>query len=302
MPGPAAGGLSAFPLTPTSEDGVDLDAFAGLVGRLAAAGVGSIGALGSTGGYVYLTRAERARAARVAVEAADGTPVVVGIGALRTRDVLALAHDAQEAGAAGVLLAPVSYQPLTPEEVFGLYEDVTRDLSVPLCVYDNPATTRFAFTDELHARIAALPRVASVKIPPVPADPVRAAERVAALRAVLPASVGIGVSGDPSAAAGLLAGCDLWSSVLAGVLPGPCLRLVAAAASGSAGAARAACAELEPVWELFARHGSLRVVSALAQELGLVTGPDLPRPLRGLDPAARADVRRALDALGPAAR
>lgn len=43
-------GLSAFPLTPTDESGVDEKAFAGLVARLAEAGVDSIGALGSTGG------------------------------------------------------------------------------------------------------------------------------------------------------------------------------------------------------------------------------------------------------------
>ncbi|GAA0646027.1 hypothetical protein GCM10009548_08970 [Streptomyces malaysiensis subsp. malaysiensis] len=37
-------GLSAFPLTPLTETGIDGTAFATLVGRLAAAGVDSIGA------------------------------------------------------------------------------------------------------------------------------------------------------------------------------------------------------------------------------------------------------------------
>ncbi|CAM5454294.1 dihydrodipicolinate synthase family protein [Streptomyces antimycoticus] len=95
--------------------------------------------------------------------------MIVGIGALRTRHVLEAAEDAQSAGAAGVLLAPVSYQPLTDDEVFGLFEDVTAGLSVPLVVYDNPRTTRFTFTDELYARLGRLPRVASIKIPGVPA-------------------------------------------------------------------------------------------------------------------------------------
>ncbi|MGX1567791.1 dihydrodipicolinate synthase family protein [Streptomyces sp. NPDC055506] len=164
-------GLSAFPLTPTTEDGIDELAFSALVSRLAAAGVDSIGALGSTGGYAYLTREERARVARLAVRAADGVPVMAGIGALRTSQVLAFAEDAQQAGASAVLLAPMTYQPLTDDEVFGLYESVTRELSVPLCVYDNPRTTHVHFTDELHGRIAELPNVAAVKIPPVPEDP-----------------------------------------------------------------------------------------------------------------------------------
>ncbi|WP_267893849.1 dihydrodipicolinate synthase family protein [Streptomyces sp. RTd22] len=132
-------GLSAFPLTPITDDAIDEKAFATLVQRLAAAGVDSIGALGSTGSYAYLTREERARAARIAVQHADGTPVIVGIGALRTRHVLEAAEDAQNAGAAGVVLAPMSYQRLTDDDAFGLYEDVSAHLSVPLVVYDNPA-------------------------------------------------------------------------------------------------------------------------------------------------------------------
>ena len=82
-------GLSAFPLTPLNATGtVDEPSFARLVARLAAAGVDSIGALGSTGSYAYLGRAERARAVRVAVDAADSVPVMVGIGAVRTEHVL----------------------------------------------------------------------------------------------------------------------------------------------------------------------------------------------------------------------
>lgn len=189
-------GLSAFPLTPLNERAIDEAAFARLMQRLVAARVDSIGVLGSTGSYAYLTRAERARIAALAVQHADGIPVLVGIGALRTRAVLELAQDAQRAGAAAVLLAPVSYQKLHDDEVFGLYAAVARELSVPLCVYDNPATTQFSFSDELHGRIAALPAVRSIKLPPVPADPARARERVQRLRALIPARVSLGISGD----------------------------------------------------------------------------------------------------------
>ncbi|MFG2373192.1 dihydrodipicolinate synthase family protein [Streptomyces sp. NPDC048504] len=288
-------GLSAFPLTPTSEQGIDETAYAALVARLAAAGVDSIGALGSTGGYAYLTREQRARAAKIAVGAADGVPVIVGIGALRTAHVLELAEDAQKAGASGVLLAPMTYQPLTEDEVFGLYEDVTRELSVPLCVYDNPGTTHVHFTDELHGRIAQLPNVGSIKIPGVPEDPREAGLRVDALRALIPDTVTIGVSGDWTAARGLNSGCDAWYSVLGGTFPRTALALTRAAQAGHADQLSAG---LEPLWALFRRHGSLRVMSAAASHLGLTGEPNLPRPLRGLDETARQEVVAALDALG----
>lgn len=118
-------GLSAFPLTPVDEQHIDEAAYALLVQRCAAAGADSITALGSTGSYAYLTRAERARVAQLTVQHADDVPVIVGIGALRTQHVLQHAEDAQAAGASGVLLAPVSYQPLTCQDVYGLFEDVT---------------------------------------------------------------------------------------------------------------------------------------------------------------------------------
>lgn len=291
-------GLSAFPLTPVTDRGIDEKAFTGLVERLAAAQVDSITALGSTGSYAYLDRAERARTARLAVEHAGGTPVIVGIGALRTRDVLELAEDAQDAGASGVLLAPMTYQQLTSDEVFGLYADVTAELSVPLVVYDNPGTTHFTFTDELYARIAELPNVASVKIPGVPRATSEAEARLARLRSLLPSTMTIGVSGDPLAAEGLNAGCDAWYSVVGGTLPEPALAITRAALAGESAAAVAESERLQPLWELFTRHGSLRVVSAIAELLDLVGRPNLPRPLNGLTDDDRAAVAETVERLG----
>src|SRR4051812_22683704 len=279
-------GLSAFPLTPLDDDGrLDERAFAQLVSRLATAGVQSIGALGSTGGYPYLSRAERARTARLAVEAAQSVPVMIGIGAVRTEHVLEYSHDAQHAGAAAVMLAPVSYQALTEEEVLGLYEDVTAELSVPLCVYDNPGTTHFTFTDELHARLAGLPRVGAIKLPGA-----GAAERVGILRARVPDTVALGVSGDQFAAGALDAGADVWFSVIGGLFP--------QAALAVAEQREPASARLEPLWALFRRLGGIRVVATAAALLGLAGEHNLPRPLRLLDGAARADVRAALELIG----
>ncbi|MFE4632207.1 dihydrodipicolinate synthase family protein [Streptomyces sp. NPDC056773] len=291
-------GLSAFPLTPLTEDGIEEKSLATLVGRLADAGVDSIGALGSTGSYAYLSREERARAVRIAVQNAGSTPVIAGIGALRTRDVLQVAEDAQQAGVAGVLLAPMSYQQLTEDDVFGLFEDVTANLSVPLVVYDNPGTTHFTFTDELYGRVAELPHVASIKIPGVPVGHEVARTRVRALRAVLPGHMTVGVSGDVHGATGLNAGCEAWYSVLAGTFPQAALTIARAAQSGDADRAREESRRLQPLWDLFARHGSLRVTAAAAAHLGLTPPHSLPLPLRGLGAKDRTSVATVVDQLG----
>mgnify|MGYP001264836494 CR=1 FL=1 len=290
-------GLSAFPLTPMRDGTVDEHAYARILDRLVRAEVDSIGALGSTGSYAYLDRDERRRVARASVRHAAGVPVIVGISALRTSHVQALAEDAQAAGASAVMLAPMSYQPLADDDVVGLFSDVARDLSVPLVVYDNPGTTHFDFTPRLYGRLAELPQVTSIKIPPPPTDPELAAEHLRRVREVVPERVGLGVSGDPSAAAALLGGCDCWYSVLAGTVPEPALQITRAALAGRAREALAASDRLAPLWELFAAHGSLRVVAAVAEELGLAAENCLPRPLLGLPHRDRATLARLVDAL-----
>lgn len=293
-------GLSAFPLTPVTDEGdsgIDEAAFSNLIARLATAEVDSITVLGSTGSYAYLTSDERRRVVQLAVATAGDVPVLAGVGATRTRDVLRHAEQAQAAGAAGLLLAPVSYQPLTADEVYGLFEDVNRVASVPVVVYDNPGTTHFTFSDDLHARIAQLPTMASIKIPPEENGPAAMQERVDALRSKIPADVTIGISGDYVAAQALNAGCEAWYSVLGGTLPQACQDIVDAAATGDTERTTELSDRLTPLWDLFLEHGSYRVVSALAEELGLVRHPNLPRPVLGLDAAARQQVQAAMTTL-----
>jgi 4-hydroxy-tetrahydrodipicolinate synthase len=160
-------GLCGFPITPADPQGrVDTEALARLVTRLADSGVASVGLLGSTGTYVYLSREERRRAIEAAAEALGGkAPLMAGVGALRTDAALDLARDARKAGADGVLLAPVSYLPLTEEEVFAHFQAVAAETETPLCVYNNPTTTGFTFTPELLGRLAAIPNVVAVKNP-----------------------------------------------------------------------------------------------------------------------------------------
>lgn len=290
-------GLSAFPLTPLVDERLDEAAYVRLIEKLRVAGVDSIGALGSTGCYPYFSRNERAAALRLATEHSGAVPVIAGIGALRTRDVLWLAEDAQKAGVSAVLLAPVSYHALTEDEVFGLYAAVTRELSVPLCVYDNPRATHFTFSDALLARIAQLPNVGSIKIPPI-----AALERIAALRAHIPAHITLGISGDAIAVDGLSAGCGIWYSVLGGLFPQAALAISRAAQAGDMVQARAHSDALAPLWDLFNRYGgSLRVIATAAELLGVVTAPCLPPPLQTLQGDARREVAGVIERLRLAA-
>lgn len=275
-------GLSAFPITPCTPDGRVIEAdLRRIVGRLTAARVHSIGLLGSTGTYMYLTPQERRRALDIGLDAASDTPVVAGIGALRTDEAVGYARDAKAAGAKAGLLAAVSYAPLTEDEVFEHFATVARESGLPIVIYDNPSATHFRFSPELIVRLAQVPGLVAIKNPGSDA----VAPHLAEQRLSLPKDFSIGYSGDWFCAEAMIAGANTWFSVLGGILPEPCLKIVAVAKSDPA-QARQLNAALEPLWTLFRRHGGLRVVYAIANQLGL-TDAAPPRPILPIPEADR---------------
>lgn len=284
-------GLSAFPITPFRNEEIDYLGFTALLNRLVEAKVDSICAMGSTGLYPYLTKDERHLVTKTAVEHAAGIPVMAGIGALRTYDVLQSAEAVQQAGANAVLLAPMSYHRLSDEEVYALYERVTASLSVPLCIYENPGATNFTFSDTLIHEVAKLPNVAAVKIPGMPFETELGEQRLAQLRQLVPEHVAIGVSGDKFGAAGMAAGCDLWLSVLGGLFPNTVKAIMAAAHEQSREQAMLANPELLDMWELFANNrGGMRVMATAANILGYTDAKCLPHPLKLLEKDDRAQL------------
>jgi len=289
-------GLCAFPITPTDEHGqVDVGAFQVLLGRLTEAGVASIGVLGSTGTYAYLTRAERRRTVEAAVDQVGGrASVLVGIGALRTDEAVQLGLDAREAGADAVLLAPVSYTPLTEDEVFTHFVTVAEKVGLPLCIYDNPSTTHFTFRPELVDRLSRVANIVAVKTPAP--EPAALPASLDDLRARTSPGFSVGHSVDWKAAEALLVGGDAWYSVAAGLFPAACLSLARVAQAGDEPETRALDARLQPLWDLFVEHSSLRVVHAAAKLMGLCrTVP--PRPILPLADDVQRRIARTLDEL-----
>ena len=274
-------GLSAFPITPATPEGQVIEAdLRGLLQGVARGGADSIGLLGSTGTYMFLSRDERRRAVAIAVEAAPSTPVIVGVGALRTDEAQALARDAAAEGAAGLLLAPVSYTPLTEEEVFRHFAAVASATDTPIVIYNNPSTTNFTFKPDLVARLAdEIPSVAAIKLPLPKGD---LAADLKAYRDAAP-RLTIGYSGDWGCKDGLLAGADAWFSVSAGLFTQRAAALTAAARRGDRAEADRLDAEFAPLWEVFRAVGGMRAMYAVANHLGLTTAqPPLPiRPLEG---------------------
>ena len=240
----------------------------------------------------YLNRVQRKRAIKIAHEALT-KPVIAGVSALRTDRVLEHVQDAQKSGADAILLSAMSYTPLRDHEVVRLFERVNDAVDLPICIYNNPGTTKFTFSPALIGELSQLEHVAALK------DGANSHEELAARRGDIVPLVGedfvVGMSGDSLAIEGLIEGSGTWYSVLAGTLPDACTALVTTIADGNYDEARRRDAALQPMWELMRRVGGIRVVYALVELLGYGTAHP-PEPLLPLGYDDKAALILALEA------
>nr|WP_225224788.1 dihydrodipicolinate synthase family protein [Cellulomonas sp. JH27-2] len=282
-----------MPTPRTADGGVGAESLGVLVDRAVSAGVDGIAVLGSSGGFAYLDRAQRRTVVDAAAEAVDGrVPVLAGIGALTTRAVLEHADDASRADA--LLLGTSAYLPLTPDEVVGLYRDVTAHAARPVWAYHNPRTTGVEMSTETLARIAALDGIGGFKDRGTDAADLR--RRYDAHRAAVPDDVEIGFSGDALGVEGLLVGARTWHCGLAGIIPEPFVAIAAAAVAGDRAGALAAVERLRPWTDLAATWGAARLAAVVGPLLGIEMG-DLPRPLLMPPPGVRDQVAARLEDL-----
>ncbi|KAI9933006.1 hypothetical protein ASPWEDRAFT_166657 [Aspergillus wentii DTO 134E9] len=100
--------------------------------------------LGTNAEAFLLTREERAQAISAAREAVGPNyPIMAGVGAHSTKQVLELANDAAQAGANYLLVLPPAYfgKATTPATVKRFFADVAAKAPLPVVVYNFPGVT-----------------------------------------------------------------------------------------------------------------------------------------------------------------
>jgi 4-hydroxy-tetrahydrodipicolinate synthase len=149
-------GLIPAMVTPFDERGeVDLRATEAIVEHFVEAGVDGISALGSTGEFSHLDTNERRRFAEDLVGIVAGrVPLVIGVGAPGTREAVALARHAEEAGADGVIVVSPFYWNVGEEALFRHFRAVAKAVEMPMLVYNFPMLTGIDLSAGLVARIA----------------------------------------------------------------------------------------------------------------------------------------------------
>jgi len=143
---------------------LDLDRLSRFADHLISQGVHALIPLGSTGEYYALDHRERTEVLQTVLNAADGrVPVLAGTNAASTRDVIAYSCQAEEMGAAGLLLAAPYYSLPTPRELFEHFRCVNESVNIPIMLYNYPGRTGVDMTPDLVERLADLSHVEYIK-------------------------------------------------------------------------------------------------------------------------------------------
>ena len=152
-------------LTPmTADENVDHSKLESLTHYLIEAGVHGLIPLGSTGEFYALAREERTAVLKTVVQAAGGrVPVVAGVNAGATREVVQYSREAEALGAAGLLVAPPYYSLPRPDEILEHMRLVDRAVGIPIMLYNFPGRTGVDMKPEFLQRLAELKNVRYVK-------------------------------------------------------------------------------------------------------------------------------------------
>ena len=158
-------GIQVPVITPMTKDQqVDLDALATFCEHLINQGVHALTALGSTGEYYALSAQERSDVLRTVLDVCKGrVPVLAGTNAASTHEVIDYSQQAQDMGAAGLLLAAPYYSLPTPDELFAHFEAVNAAVKLPIMLYNYPGRTGVDLLPDLVARLADLSQVQYIK-------------------------------------------------------------------------------------------------------------------------------------------
>lgn len=159
-------GVGPALVTPFAADGsVDLDAFADHVEWVVAEGVHFVVPCGTTGESATLSADEQKAVVRRCVEVVAGrVPVLAGAGSNATDAAAALARNAAEAGADGVLTVTPYYNKPTPDGLVAHYRAVAEASSLPVVLYNVPGRTALNVRPDVLFRVVeAVPQVVAVK-------------------------------------------------------------------------------------------------------------------------------------------
>ncbi|MEQ1598676.1 MAG: dihydrodipicolinate synthase family protein [Methylotenera sp.] len=282
-------GIVAYTITPFTSGGrVDESLLKKIVDSMVNAGVHAIAPLGSTGVLPYLSDEEREQVAEVVIkQVALRIPTLVGVSSLTTERTVHHAQHAEKLGASAVMIIPMSYWKLSDAEIVNHYDTVAKAISIPIVVYNNPATGGIDLSPEVISRLLKIPNVTMVK------ESTGDVNRMHRLVQLCGEDVAFYNGSNPLALAAFVAGARGWCTAAPHVIPKLNIELYDAIQRGDLGVARRSFYRQLPFLQFIVAHGLPRAISAALELQGMTVGP-LRAPLQAIPAERVEELRRIL--------
>ena len=131
-------------VTPFTKNGdIDEKGYREIIDFVINAGAHGIIAAGSTGEFFLLTNDERKHVFEIATDQVNSrVPLLTGVSASRTDDVLELAKFAETIGSDGLMLLPPLYITVDDMEILNFFTTISDTINLPIMIY-NGATPNF---------------------------------------------------------------------------------------------------------------------------------------------------------------
>ena len=287
-------GIVAAMVTPFHDDeSVDEDALRAVTRHLIGQGIHGLFPGGSQGEFFALDFDERCRVLEVTLdETQDRAFVVAHVGAVTTREAVALARHAEAAGAdAAAATTPYFLKP-SQDELYQYFADLASSVSIPILAYNNPARTGVDLPPATVARLARdVPNFVGIK------DSGGDLTQLAEYIRLCPETFRAFVGRDSLIYGALMYGAAGAVAATANVVPALAVAIYDAVMAGEFDRARELQRRLAPVRMAFGLGTFPVVIKEAMGMIGIPVGP-ARAPVGPMSEEARARLRDALQVAG----
>ena len=180
--------------------------------------LGGLFGLGSTGEFLSISPKNRVKMIKESVSITEKrVPLLVGTAAENTYDAIKLSVEAQKLKADGVMIISPFYSTPTEDEIINHFRMISREIDIPIMVYNNPATSNIDILPETFAELSKIKNVKYCKESTM--DVTRVKDIVRLTKGKI--KVFGGIMGYES----YLNGADGWLSVPSNILPSECTKI-----------------------------------------------------------------------------
>jgi 4-hydroxy-tetrahydrodipicolinate synthase len=276
------------------EENVDKDVFRQLI-QHCLPHVDGLVPCGTTGEFPYLEIEEQQRLVEIAVEEANGKPVIAGTGASSTREAIHLAQSAQKVGASACLVVTPFFLHPSDKGVYQHFYEVAQAVDIPILMYNIPQVVDRYLPRRVIQDLADIPNIVGLKDSSGDLTYTMEVLEFAGDR------IDVLVGHDEVVLNALAGGCSGMILASAQVYPEVWQQVYAAMGSSDLAQARQLQRGVQKLSRIFCRYGGGVAVKQALKMMGLPVGRPR-RPLKSVGGALlhedRAEIRLELEKLG----